>query len=64
MDFEDARTSNSREYAKQVRAYCSGCPVQAECLETALAINEQWGFWGGLSPAARRKLPRRLRAVS
>ncbi|NLA34859.1 MAG: WhiB family transcriptional regulator [Actinobacteria bacterium] len=26
---------------------CSTCPVIAECLDTALANNEQWGVWGG-----------------
>lgn len=32
------------ENAKQL---CQGCPVQAMCLEGALARREPWGVWGG-----------------
>ena len=26
---------------------CATCPVMANCLETALDRDEQWGVWGG-----------------
>lgn len=26
---------------------CATCPVIADCLDAALANNEQWGVWGG-----------------
>ena len=46
-------TINSR-----VRALCAACPVQTQCLDTALANGERFGFWGGLSPEERKKLAR------
>jgi WhiB family redox-sensing transcriptional regulator len=39
--------------AKQV---CARCPVRAECLEYALAHDERFGVWGGLSETERRRL--------
>lgn len=32
------------ERAKQL---CTGCPVRAQCLDSALARQEPWGVWGG-----------------
>lgn len=40
-------------FAKQI---CGLCPVQAECLDYALAANEQIGVWGGTTPKARQRL--------
>ena len=37
-------------------AVCEGCPVQAQCLTYAVDNGEEFGIWGGLSPAARRRL--------
>lgn len=31
----------------RAKAFCGGCPVQDECLSTALARHEPWGVWGG-----------------
>ena len=36
-----------------------GCDVRAECLEYALANDERFGIWGGLSERERRKLKKR-----
>lgn len=47
--------------AKQV---CQGCPVRAECLAYALARNERFGVWGGLSERERRPLVKALRAAA
>jgi WhiB family transcriptional regulator, redox-sensing transcriptional regulator len=33
-----------------------GCPVRAGCLEYALANDERFGIWGGLSERERRRL--------
>lgn len=44
--------------AKQV---CARCPVRPECLETALAVNEMHGVWGGMAEAERRRLIRQRR---
>ena len=35
------------------------CEVRAECLEYALAHDERFGIWGGLSERERRRLKRR-----
>jgi WhiB family redox-sensing transcriptional regulator len=32
---------------------CRSCPVTAQCLDYALTHNEQFGIWGGRSPAER-----------
>jgi WhiB family redox-sensing transcriptional regulator len=32
------------ERAKQL---CTGCPVKAQCLDSALSRQEPWGVWGG-----------------
>ena len=37
---------------------CRACPVLAECLEAALKRGEQWGVWGGRTPAERAALRR------
>lgn len=44
---------------REAKKVCRRCPVQAECLEWALATNEQHGIWGGLSDRERDKLKRR-----
>lgn len=40
------------------RAVCARCPVQAECLNHALAGHERYGIFGGVTPMERRKLLR------
>lgn len=41
---------------------CHDCPVRRPCLAWALVVGEDFGVWGGLSPAERRPLRRRLAA--
>jgi WhiB family redox-sensing transcriptional regulator len=43
---------------REAKRICSGCEVRAECLEYALAHDERFGIWGGLSERERRKLKR------
>jgi WhiB family redox-sensing transcriptional regulator len=43
---------------EQARAVCRECPVQAECLDFALATNQDSGVWGGTSEEERRVLRR------
>ncbi|AGI12995.1 WhiB family transcription factor [Mycobacterium phage Butters] len=40
------------------RNICRRCEVQAKCLEVALAREEEFGIWGGLTPNQRRALKR------
>lgn len=35
---------------------CHECPVASECLEFALATNQEAGVWGGLTEEERRRL--------
>lgn len=44
---------------RDAKKVCVGCPVRAECLEYALAHDERFGIWGGLSERERRKLKKR-----
>lgn len=38
------------------KAFCKPCPVRTECLAEAVARGEQWGIWGGHTPAERKHL--------
>lgn len=44
---------------REAKRVCSSCDVRSECLEYALAHDERFGIWGGLSERERRKLKRR-----
>ncbi len=44
---------------REAKKVCLGCEVRAECLEYALANDERFGIWGGLSERERRKLKKR-----
>ncbi|WP_166532411.1 WhiB family transcriptional regulator [Blastococcus xanthinilyticus] len=41
---------------RDAKRVCGGCPVRAECLEYALASDERFGIWGGLSERERRRV--------
>lgn len=43
---------------REAKRICSGCEVRAECLDYALANDERFGIWGGLSERERRRLRR------
>lgn len=44
---------------REAKKICTGCEVRSECLEYALAHDERFGIWGGLSERERRRLKRR-----
>jgi WhiB family transcriptional regulator, redox-sensing transcriptional regulator len=44
---------------RNAKRICQACEVRAECLEYALAHDERWGIWGGLSERQRRSMKRR-----
>ena len=52
----DNEKGGSTREAKRV---CLSCDVRSECLEYALAHDERFGIWGGLSERERRRLKRR-----
>ena len=44
---------------REAKRVCLSCDVRSECLEYALANDERFGIWGGLSERERRRLKRR-----
>lgn len=43
---------------REAKRICVGCEVKSECLGYALAHDERFGIWGGLSERERRRLKR------
>ena len=43
---------------REAKRICLGCEVRDVCLEYALAHDERFGIWGGLSERERRRLKR------
>ncbi|WP_390893464.1 WhiB family transcriptional regulator [Mycobacterium deserti] len=43
---------------REAKRICLGCDVRDACLEYALAHDERFGIWGGLSERERRRLKR------
>ncbi len=43
---------------REAKRICLGCDVKDACLEYALANDERFGIWGGLSERERRRLKR------
>lgn len=41
---------------QMAKALCAECPVKPECLTYAVASNEQFGIWGGLTASERSRL--------
>ncbi|MFD5553004.1 MULTISPECIES: WhiB family transcriptional regulator [unclassified Streptomyces] len=41
---------------REAKKVCLACEVRSECLEYALANDERFGIWGGLSERERRRL--------
>ncbi len=44
---------------REAKRVCLSCDVRSECLDFALANDERFGIWGGLSERERRKLKKR-----
>ena len=59
--FERKPEKDAREGA--ARALCRACPVQPQCLEYSLAVQEPHGIWGGLNELERRRLIRKRAAA-
>lgn len=59
----DNRGMRRERADRRARAICAPCPIRAECLEFALAINAAYGIWGGLTTRERRKIRRRRERV-
>ena len=44
---------------REAKKVCLTCDVRQDCLEYALANDERFGIWGGLSERERRKLKKK-----
>jgi WhiB family redox-sensing transcriptional regulator len=44
---------------REAKRVCMSCDVRAECLTYALANDERFGIWGGLSERERRRVKKR-----
>ncbi|MCZ7524997.1 MAG: WhiB family transcriptional regulator [Acidimicrobiia bacterium] len=53
--FPVGTTGPAIEQIDVAKGICTGCPVRPECLEFALATNQESGIWGGLTEEERRR---------
>lgn len=54
--FPDSVGNAVRYQIARARTVCNRCPVLVECREYALATDQRFGVWGGLSEDERRAL--------
>lgn len=54
--FPVGTTGPAIEQIASAKAVCGECDAQTDCLEFALATNQDSGVWGGTSEEERRKL--------
>jgi WhiB family redox-sensing transcriptional regulator len=54
--FPIGATGTAIEQIESAKRVCRQCDVSAECLEFALATNQESGVWGGTSEEERRKV--------
>ena len=47
---------------RRAKDICTSCAVRRECLDYALATNQDSGIWGGLTEDERRQIRRRRAA--
>lgn len=60
--FPIGTTGQALEQIEAAKAICGECPVRQECLEFALATNQESGVWGGTTDEDRRRLRKTWRA--
>jgi len=61
-DSERGSARQARE--ANAKRICHSCPVRAECLRHAIAVQEPYGIWGGLGEIERRQLFLRQRRAA
>ena len=54
--FPVGTTGPAIEQIENAKAVCKQCDAQADCLEFALATNQDSGIWGGTSEDERRQM--------
>lgn len=61
---EHERGPAKAERDNRAKAICSGCPVVQACLHHALAVQEPYGVWGGLTVTERAAMHHRDRLAA
>jgi WhiB family redox-sensing transcriptional regulator len=56
--FPIGTTGLAVDQVDEAKRVCARCPVREDCLEYALASNQDAGIWGGLTEDERRTLKR------
>ena len=56
MSVIEGATGVALDQIDAAKEICAVCPVNPECLEFALATNQEAGVWGGTTEEERRKL--------
>jgi WhiB family transcriptional regulator, redox-sensing transcriptional regulator len=56
--FPIGTTGPAIDQAEEAKRVCARCAVREQCLEFALASNQDAGVWGGLTEDERRSLKR------
>lgn len=46
--------SQEEDDQQRALAYCAGCQVRQQCLQSAIKNREIYGIWGGMSESDRR----------
>lgn len=46
---------HNEEEVERLRRYCDACPVEAQCLDFAMRMDQRHGFWGGQTEEERYK---------
>jgi WhiB family redox-sensing transcriptional regulator len=59
--FPAGTTGAALEDIRAATRICGRCVVRSDCLEYALASNQEYGVWGGMTEADRKALRRRWR---
>lgn len=54
--FPVGTTGPALDQIAEAKRVCQACDAQSDCLEFALATNQDSGIWGGTSEEERRKL--------
>ncbi|HEY5834054.1 WhiB family transcriptional regulator [Streptomyces sp.] len=57
----DERGHARRQREQQAKAVCEACPVRTPCALFAVATNQPFGVWGGLTESDRNPDPRTAR---
>ena len=58
-DSEDPDEKYNNAERERAVALCGDCPLITVCLTNAITQNEQYGVWGGATPAQRQHMKSR-----